>query len=73
MWFAIMYWIDTPLYHQPIFTVITILLKSKPEAVLHFSSEERIKVSVYEILFQGKFLVFEILTYESKTAKMEKS
>jgi len=69
MWFAIIHWIDSCLYDQPIFMVITILLKPKSG----FSSEERIKVSVYEILFQSKFLVFEILIYESKSAEGEKS
>lgn len=34
MWFAMMYRIDNCLHNLPIFTVITVLVKPKPEAVL---------------------------------------
>lgn len=34
MWFAMMYWTDNCLHNLPIFMVITVLFKPKPEAIL---------------------------------------
>lgn len=61
MWFAIMYWIDTPLYHQPIFTVITILLKSKLEAVLNFLLKRELRFLCMKFYSRASFLYLKYL------------
>lgn len=56
MWFAIMYWIDSCLYDQSIFMVITIVLKPKPEAGLDFLLKKELRSLCMKSYSRASFL-----------------